>query len=77
MRALCILSRLGTHGMRALRIRYLNKKPHTFMCGQKKKDFLSEVLYVGITYFHGLGKLSSRRPQQSGGLLQAHAACPN
>ena len=29
---------------------------------------------VGITYFHGLGKRSSRRPEQSGGLFQASAA---
>ena len=37
--------------MRALRIRYLNKKPHTFMCGQKKKDFLSEVLMLALPIF--------------------------
>ena len=33
MRALWILSCLGTHGMRALRIGYPNKKPHTYVCG--------------------------------------------
>ena len=43
----------GAHIMRALRIRYPIKKPHTYVCGQKKKDILSDVLCVGITYFHG------------------------
>ena len=51
MRALCIRSCPGTHGMRALRIRYPNKKPHTYVCGQKKKDFLSEVLVLALPIF--------------------------